>query len=106
MPGPAADTSAAGPGAVSRVPLLALCVTEITSWGVLYYAFPVLASAITRDTGWSTATITAALIVAALAGVPVGRALDRYGPRVLMTGGPGPAGGGTVRPRPGVPGWR
>src|SRR5690606_8793366 len=90
-PGPVADTSAAGPGAVSRVPLLALCVTEITSWGVLYYAFPVLAQDITRDTGWSTAAITAAfsasLIVAALAGVPVGRALDRHGPRVLMTGG-------------------
>ncbi|MEO3826419.1 hypothetical protein [Actinomadura sp. B10D3] len=43
-PGPAADTSAAGPGAMSRVPLLALCLTEITSWGVLYYAFPALAA--------------------------------------------------------------
>jgi MFS family permease len=72
-------------------PLAALCITEITSWGVLYYAFPVLAPAITRDTGWSTAGITAAfsaaLIVAALAGIPVGRALDRHGPRTLMTGG-------------------
>ncbi|CNE88938.1 Major facilitator superfamily MFS_1 [Mycobacterium tuberculosis] len=90
-PGPAADTSAAGPGTVSRVPLLALCITEITSWGVLYYAFPVLAQDITGDTGWSTAAITAAfsasLIVAALAGIPVGRALDRHGPRILMTGG-------------------
>ena len=90
-PVPATDTSVADPGAVSRVPLLALCVTEITSWGVLYYAFPVLAQDITRDTGWSTAAITAAfsasLIVVALAGVPVGRALDRHGPRVLMTGG-------------------
>ncbi|TMR05622.1 MFS transporter [Actinomadura soli] len=72
-------------------PLAALCVTEITSWGVLYYAFPVLAPAITRDTGWSTGAITAAfsaaLIVAALGGIPVGRALDRRGPRALMTGG-------------------
>ncbi|TYB43860.1 MFS transporter [Actinomadura chibensis] len=72
-------------------PLAALCVTEITSWGVLYYAFPVLAPAITRDTGWSTGTITAAfsaaLVVAALGGIPVGRALDRRGPRALMTGG-------------------
>ncbi|MFG2084803.1 MULTISPECIES: MFS transporter [unclassified Spirillospora] len=71
--------------------MAALCVTEITSWGVLYYAFPVLARDITRDTGWSTAAITAAfssaLIVAALAGIPVGRALDRHGPRALMTGG-------------------
>ncbi|MFB4307194.1 MFS transporter [Actinomadura sp. GTD37] len=72
-------------------PLAALSVTEITSWGVLYYAFPVLAQDITRDTGWSTAAITAAfstaLIVAALAGIPIGRALDRHGPRTLMTGG-------------------
>ncbi|MEV0664713.1 MFS transporter [Actinomadura luteofluorescens] len=89
-PVPAADTSADGTG-VSRVPLLALCVTEITSWGVLYYAFPVLSQAVTRDTGWSTAAITAAfsasLITAAMGGIPVGRALDRHGPRVLMTGG-------------------
>ncbi|MFI0485714.1 MFS transporter [Actinomadura sp. 9N215] len=89
--GPAADVTAAGTGAVSRVPLLALCVTEITSWGVLYYAFPVLAPAITRDTGWSTGAITAAfsaaLVVAALGGIPVGRALDRHGPRALMTCG-------------------
>ncbi|TDD83816.1 MFS transporter [Actinomadura darangshiensis] len=72
-------------------PLAALCVTEITSWGVLYYAFPVLAPAITHDTGWSTSAImagfSAALIVAALGGIPVGRALDRRGPRALMTGG-------------------
>ena len=72
-------------------PLAALCVTEITSWGVLFYAFPVLAPAITRDTGWSTGAITAAfsaaLIIAALGGIPVGRALDRHGPRALMTGG-------------------
>ena len=32
--------------------LLVLCLTEITSWGVLYYAFPVLAPSISDDTGW------------------------------------------------------
>ncbi|MFI0366773.1 MFS transporter [Actinomadura sp. 1N219] len=88
----AADTAAADEdGSVSRVPLVALCVTEITSWGVLYYAFAVLAPAISRDTGWSTGAITAAfsaaLIVAALGGIPAGRLLDRRGPRALMTGG-------------------
>ncbi|OLT20112.1 MFS transporter [Actinomadura sp. CNU-125] len=71
--------------------LIALCVTEITSWGVLYYAFPVLASAITADTGWSTPAITAAfsaaLVAAALVGIPVGRWLDRRGPHLLMTAG-------------------
>ncbi|NDU71745.1 MFS transporter [Actinomadura sp. DSM 109109] len=100
MDEPAAGTGSAAPtspgsatthGAVSRVPLIALCVTEITSWGVLYYAFPVLAPGIARDTGWSTSAITAAfstaLILAALGGIPLGRALDRRGPRLLMTGG-------------------
>jgi len=71
--------------------LLALCVTEITSWGVLYYAFPVLAPTIRADTGWSTpatsAAFSAALVIAAAAGVPVGRLLDRRGPRAAMTTG-------------------
>jgi MFS family permease len=68
-----------------------LCVTEITSWGILYYAFPVLAGAITADTGWSpTATMgafSAGLVVTGLAGVRAGRLLDRHGPRPVMTAG-------------------
>ncbi|GAA4430103.1 MFS transporter [Actinokineospora soli] len=68
-----------------------LCATEITSWGVLYYAFPVLSGRITATTGWSTTVITAALsvsqLVAAVTGVPVGRWLDRHGPRGVMTAG-------------------
>lgn len=71
--------------------LVVLCVTEITSWGVLYYAFPVLSGRITASTGWSTAAITAALsasqLVAAVVGIPVGRWLDRRGPRGVMTAG-------------------
>ena len=74
-----------------RRALVALCLTEITSWGVLYYAFPVLLGAITAETGWSAATamggFSAGLAVSALAGVPVGRAIDRYGPRRVMTTG-------------------
>jgi MFS family permease len=71
--------------------LAVLCGTEIVSWGVLYYAFPVLAPAMVADTGWSIGTVTAAfslgLIVAALAGIPAGRWLDRFGPRRVMTAG-------------------
>ena len=71
--------------------LVVLCATEITSWGVLYYAFPVLAGHITAATGWPTAAITAALsasqLVAALVGIPVGRWLDRHGPHGVMTAG-------------------
>ncbi|GAA5137954.1 MFS transporter [Pseudonocardia adelaidensis] len=71
--------------------LAVLCGTEIVSWGVLYYAFPVLAPAMVAETGWSVGTVTAAfslgLTVAALAGIPVGRWLDRFGPRRVMTAG-------------------
>ena len=31
--------------------LVTLCVTQITSWGILYYAFPVLSGRISADTG-------------------------------------------------------
>ena len=69
--------------------LVVLCVTEIVSWGVLYYAFPVLAPSIAADTGWSIAAVTAAfstgLVVSALVGIPAGRWLDRIGPRPVMT---------------------
>lgn len=71
--------------------LVTLCATEITSWGVLYYAFPVLVGDITAATGWPTAWLTAALsasqLVAALVGIPVGRWLDQHGPRGVMTAG-------------------
>ncbi|QUH01872.1 MFS transporter [Saccharopolyspora erythraea] len=84
---------AAPPGsdARRRRALIALCVTEITSWGVLYYAFPVLAPSITRQTGWSLPAVTWAFsvsqIVSGLAGIAVGRWLDRRGPRAVMTAG-------------------
>lgn len=78
-------------GPALRRALAALCVTQVVSWGVLYYAFPVMLGPITVDTGWSTAMVTGAfsagLGVAALAGIPVGRLLDRYGPRPVMTAG-------------------
>ena len=84
---PAAPTTAHG----LRWVLLTLCVTEITSWGVLYYAFTVLSEQISTDTGWSAPAVTAAfsagLVTAALVGIPVGRGLDRVGPRWIMTAG-------------------
>lgn len=94
MTGPR-GASAAATGEVSRtgkrVVLATLCATQIVSWGVLYYAFPVLAGDITAATGWSTAAITAALsasqLVAAVVGIPVGRRIDRLGPRGVMTAG-------------------
>ncbi|MFI0942736.1 MFS transporter [Streptomyces sp. NPDC021020] len=74
-----------------RAVLPALCATQITSWGVVYYAFPVLAPRIANDTGWPhalvTAAFSAALLVSAAIGIPVGRVIDRHGPRAVMTTG-------------------
>ncbi|WP_137145978.1 MFS transporter [Mycolicibacterium sp. CR10] len=86
---PSAAPSAAQHGL--RWVLLTLCVTEITSWGVLYYAFTVLSEQISTDTGWSAPAVTAAfsagLVTSAAVGIPVGRWLDRVGPRWIMTAG-------------------
>ncbi len=74
-----------------RSVLAALCLTQVTSWGVLYYAFPVLSGRISADTGWPPSTLAAAfsagLVISAVLGVAVGRWLDRRGPRWLMTAG-------------------
>ncbi|MBK5992658.1 MFS transporter, partial [Streptomyces sp. MBT58] len=74
-----------------RAVLPSLCATQIISWGIVYYAFPVLNPQITTATGWPAGTTTAAfslgLVVSALAGIRVGRILDHRGPRAVMTAG-------------------
>ncbi|SCK32655.1 hypothetical protein YUYDRAFT_03767 [Streptomyces sp. ScaeMP-e48] len=74
-----------------RAVLPALCATQIISWGIVYYAFPVLNPQITTATGWPAGATTAAfslgLVVSALAGIRVGRILDHRGPRAVMTAG-------------------
>jgi MFS family permease len=71
------------------VVVAALCVTEVVSWGILYYGFPVLLRPMEADLGWSRVEITGAFSVgmgvAALAALPVGRWIDRHGARALMT---------------------
>lgn len=71
--------------------LVALCVTQVVSWGLLYYSIPTAAGQVADATGWSRAMVTAAfsagLLVSAAAGIPAGRLLDRYGPGVTMTAG-------------------
>ncbi|WP_435769491.1 MFS transporter [Nocardioides sp. SYSU DS0651] len=71
--------------------LAGLCLTEVVSWGVLYYAFPVLAPGIAAETGWSlsatSAAFSAGLVTSAVVGIPVGRVLDRNGPWAVMTAG-------------------
>jgi MFS family permease len=96
---PAAETPATGraagdapaPGSARRRALAALCVTEIVSYGVIYYAFPVLATQIAAGTGWSRTAVTLAYsagnLAGALAGIPAGRLIQRHGPRPVMTAG-------------------
>jgi MFS family permease len=87
--------AAASPDSLDRAGrrrvLTSLCVTVTVSYGVLYYAFPVLVTEMSADTGWSktmlTAAFSTAMLVAAVTGVPFGRWLDNRGPRTLMTVG-------------------
>jgi MFS family permease len=66
-----------------------LSVTETVSWGILYYAFAVFLIPMQRDLGFTAAELTGAysvaLLVSGIAGIAVGRHLDRHSPRALMT---------------------
>lgn len=66
-----------------------LSFTEVTSWGILYYAFPVFLAPMQRELHWSMTTLTGAyslaLLVSGFAGLFVGRWLDRArSPHALM----------------------
>ncbi|MGH3095006.1 MAG: MFS transporter [Streptosporangiales bacterium] len=91
MRGPGNADAPAEPRPGPRRALVALCVTEVTSWGVLYYAFPVMVGSVTRATGWSLAQamggFSTGALVSAIVGVAVGRLIDRHGPRLVMTTG-------------------
>ncbi|WP_413333289.1 MFS transporter [Brevibacterium sp. GP-SGM9] len=69
--------------------LIALCIAELVSWGLLYYSLPVAVEPISQDMEWSHTVVTAALslglVVSAIAGIRVGKLLDSYGPRSIMS---------------------
>ncbi len=77
-------------GPALRKVVAVLSLSQVVSWGCLYYGFATLQSSITTDTGWSATSVTAAfslaLVVSAGVGVWVGRHLDSHGPRLVMTG--------------------
>lgn len=85
-----------------------LCITETVSWGLLYYSLPTALLPISSATGWSqtliTGTFSAGMLLAAVAGIPAGRVLDRYGPGVTMTAGSilGSVGLATIAVAPGI----
>ena len=71
--------------------LAALGVTQIASWGPLYYAFSVLMKPMQAELGWSRDLLVGghavALLVWGLAAYPTGRLIDRYGGRLVMSAG-------------------
>ena len=68
-----------------------IALAQLVSWGSMYYGFSVLVVPMERDLGWSKTTLngalSAGLLTAGLAALPVGAWLDRHGGRLIMTAG-------------------
>ena len=66
-----------------------LGVTELVSWGVLVYAFSVLVVPMRAELGWTTAVLNGAyatgVVISGLLAIPVGRLLQAYGARGVMS---------------------
>ena len=64
-------------------------MTQIISWGSIFYAFSVLLAPIAQETGWTRDAIVGAfsvsLLVAGVASAPVGMLIDRFGGRLVMS---------------------
>jgi predicted MFS family arabinose efflux permease len=84
------DTAGWGSSALRRA-TLTLAISQLVSWGVLFYGFAVVASDITDETGWSEGLVSGAfsigLLIAGLGAPPVARALARHDPRLILTAG-------------------
>jgi MFS family permease len=69
--------------------VVVLSTVQIVSWGCLYYAFAAVQSSISADTGWSSVAVTGAFSLAQFVsggiGIWVGRHIDGFGPRRVMT---------------------
>ncbi len=69
----------------------ALGITTIVSYGTTQYLFGVLVVPVQHETGWSRGGLSGAyslsFVAVGVLGVPIGRLVDRYGARALMTGG-------------------
>jgi MFS family permease len=68
-----------------------LSVTQVISWGSLFYAISVLMAPIEHELGWSRDAIVGAfslsMVCTGLAAFPVGNLIDRHGGRHVMAGG-------------------
>jgi len=90
-PSGAASTVAPHARRRARGIVAALSVTEVVSWGVVYYAFAAFLVPMQHELGYSTAQLTGAfslaLLISGATGIAVGRYLDAHSPRALMTAG-------------------
>jgi MFS family permease len=81
------------------LPVWVLCVTQVLSWGTLYYAFSVLLGAIGAGHGWGVAEMvgafSVALLVSGICAYPAGKLMQKFGGRVVMSAGSG-AGAGAM----------
>lgn len=77
--------------ASSRHFITGLGIGQISSWGTLYYSFPLIGEAMGIELGWSKAEIflaaTIGLLLAAPAAYPIGVLIDRGHGRLILTGG-------------------
>jgi MFS family permease len=83
--------------AIRRVPFYgwivvsSLSLTQVVSWGIVYYSFSLFLTPMTREFDWSQTRVagafSVALLISGLAALPIGRFIDRHGARgVLLTG--------------------
>lgn len=75
----------------SWTPVVCLSLTQIISWGTLYYSFSVLLLPVTKSEGWPGGQIVGAfslaLLISALGALPTGVWLEKTPGRVVMTSG-------------------
>jgi len=68
--------------------LAALTMIQVFGYGILYYASLVALPAIATETGWSftqvSVALSASMLMSSTASIPLGRYLDRTGPRLTM----------------------
>lgn len=73
------------------LPVWVQCVTQVLSWGTLYYAFSVLLGPMGKGHGWSVAQMVGAfsvsLLVSGISAYPVGKLMQRFGGRAVMSAG-------------------
>lgn len=69
----------------------AFAISQTAGWGVLYFSFSLVVGPMEAELGWSrtdlNGALTAGLLTTAVASLPVGYWIDRFGGRALMTAG-------------------